>query len=212
MKPDGSGAKDGIVALNQTALSGVGSSVRASPGTLTAVAAQRTPVDVFISHVPTDAHHRDALERHLAVLRRQGLIRSWHQGHVEAGEDRARQTVGRLEAAKVIVLLISVEYLAADPYWNEMEQALSRHDATKAHVIPVLVDACDWDLAPFGRLKPLPSNGRPVTSWLNQSEAWADVASGIRAAVGWPGSSARSNPRRSCQRTRTSWERSTARF
>ncbi|WP_437570777.1 tetratricopeptide repeat protein [Sorangium sp. So ce542] len=145
--------------------------------------AKSTPVDVFISYAPTDARHRDELERRLAVLQRHGAIRAWHQGHVRAGEDKGRQTVGQLEAAEIIVLLISVDYLAADPYWNEMEQALSRHDAANAQVIPVLVEACDWDLAPFGRLKPLPSDGRPVTSWPSQSEAWADVARGIRLAV-----------------------------
>ncbi|KYF88693.1 hypothetical protein BE20_45720 [Sorangium cellulosum] len=70
--------------------------------------AKSTPVDVFISYAPTDARHRDELERRLAVLQRHGSIRSWHQGHVRAGEDKGRQTVGQLEAAEIIVLLISV--------------------------------------------------------------------------------------------------------
>jgi tetratricopeptide (TPR) repeat protein len=159
------------------------------------VVATHTPVDVFISHAPTDEHHRHTLERHLAVLQRQGAIRAWHPGLIGAGEERGRQTISRLEAAKVIVLLISVDYLAADLYWSEMEQALSRHDAAKARVIPVLVEACDWELAPFGRLNPLPSNRRPVTGWSNQNEAWVDVARGIRDAVEEHGNAQYRRPR-----------------
>jgi hypothetical protein len=77
---------------------------------------------------------------------------------------------------------VSADYLADDP-WREMERALKRHRAGEARVIPILVDACDWEHAPFGELKPLPNDRRAVTSWPNPSEAWRDVALGIRRAV-----------------------------
>jgi hypothetical protein len=37
--------------------------------------------------------------------------------------------------------------------------------------------------APFAALAALPANGRPVTTWPDQDEAWTDVARGIRHAV-----------------------------
>lgn len=151
------------------------------------MAVSRTPVDVFISYASDNEQHLDALEKHLAVLQRQGAIRAWHQGRVGAGEERDAHIVDQLGTAKVVLLLVSADYLAADPYWDEMERALSRHDAGKACVIRIIVDACDWKPAPFGKLKPLPRNGQPVTSWSNQSEAWVDVVRGIRAAVEEPG-------------------------
>lgn len=35
----------------------------------------------------------------------------------------------------------------------------------------------------FSELKALPQDRRPVTSWPDQDEAWADVANGVREAA-----------------------------
>jgi hypothetical protein len=42
----------------------------------------------------------------------------------------------------------------------------------------------DWKGAPFGKLQALPTDGKPVTSWKIRDEAFADVARGIRNAIG----------------------------
>ncbi|HSN96838.1 MAG TPA: FxSxx-COOH system tetratricopeptide repeat protein [Candidatus Nanopelagicales bacterium] len=138
-------------------------------------------LDVFISYSPADKVHLRALEDHLTTLKRQGIIRAWHPGLIGAGHDEGAETASGLEAAKVILLLISASYLATK--WQEMAQALERHHAHRARVISVIVDDCDWEEAPFATLKILPSDRRAVTSWQNGSEAWADVARGIRAEI-----------------------------
>ena len=51
-------------------------------------------------------------------------------------------------------------------------------------MIPVLLRKVDgWQDAPFGKLQSLPTDGKPVTSWNDRDEAFADVARGIRRAV-----------------------------
>lgn len=135
-------------------------------------------VDVFISCALADEAHRRELEKHLTVLQRKGAFRAWHVGLVGAGHETDVETLAAVARARLIVLLVSAEYLAA--HWDEMEQALHRHHQAKAQLIPIIVEACDWEYAPFGTLKVLPSDRRPVTSWPNRNEAWADVAKGIR--------------------------------
>jgi hypothetical protein len=61
-----------------------------------------------------------------------------------------------------------------------MQRAMERHAANDARVIPIILRACDWHNAPFGKLQGLPKDGKPVTSWTNRDEAFANIALGIR--------------------------------
>ncbi|WP_437782768.1 TIR domain-containing protein [Sorangium sp. So ce1097] len=142
------------------------------------------PVDVFISHVPEDERPLGRLEVHLGLMKRQGLLRTWHRGRVGAGGEPGAEAAARLDAAWLILLLVSADYLASeDCFTYDMARALARHDRGAARVIPVLVHACDWASAPFGKLEPLPTGSKPVSSWRNRNEGWANVARGIRSIV-----------------------------
>ncbi|WP_437813093.1 toll/interleukin-1 receptor domain-containing protein [Sorangium sp. So ce1078] len=141
------------------------------------------PIDVFISYAAANEKQKDVLRKHLSALKREGKVRTWHTGRVGVGSDREAELAARLDAAHLIVLLVSVDYLAADAQWREMERALGRHNAGRARVIPILLDACDWEGTPFSALSPLPPNRVPVMSWKRESEAWTSVTLAIRAAI-----------------------------
>jgi hypothetical protein len=64
-----------------------------------------------------------------------------------------------------------------------MERAVERHERGEARVIPIILRACLWQDAPFGKLQTLPMDGRPVTSWPNVDEAFENIAKGIREAA-----------------------------
>jgi SIR2-like domain/TIR domain len=143
-----------------------------------------SPIEVFFSYSDRNRELRDKLEKHLAILKRKGVIRGWHDGEVGAGEERDRVLIEHLENAKIILLLVSADFLASDFCYDvEMQRAIERHKGGEARVIPIILDACDWEGAPFGKLASLPQSGRPVTSWVNQSEAFTDIARGIRREV-----------------------------
>ncbi len=57
---------------------------------------------------------------------------------------------------------------------------MARQRAGTAQVIPVVLRPVDWSLAPFATLQALPRDAKPVTTWRNQDEAFADIARGIR--------------------------------
>ena len=60
---------------------------------------------------------------------------------------------------------------------------MERHAAGEARVIPIILRDVDWKSSPLAKLQALPRGGRPVTSWPNEDEAFANVARGIRSAV-----------------------------
>ena len=64
-----------------------------------------------------------------------------------------------------------------------MEQALERHRRGEVRAIPILLRPTDWQITPLGKLQALPKNGKPITTWSNQDDAYLDVARGIRAVV-----------------------------
>lgn len=139
---------------------------------------------VFFSYSHEDEAYRDRLEKHLAMLRNQGLIEVWHDRRIEAGSAVDDAINAELDAADVVLLLVSASFLASTYcYSREMVRAIERHERGEAVVIPVIVHPCDWHPAPFGRLLAAPKDGKAITTWPNAEEAYADVARQVRTVV-----------------------------
>jgi hypothetical protein len=142
------------------------------------------PVKIFFSYSHRDESLRDELEKHLSPLKRSGVIEPWHDRRIGAGEEFDKSISQYLESADIILLLISADFLASDYcYGREMRRALERHDAGEARVIPVILHACDWQHMPFGKLLAAPKDGRPVSKWPDQNEAFLDIVQKIRQAA-----------------------------
>ena len=138
------------------------------------------PLATFISYSHKDEAHRERLETHLALLKRQGVLGIWHDRKIKPGEQLDKIIGRKLEEADIILLLVSADFLASDPcYEKEMQRAIERHEAGRASVMPIIVEACQWKKAPFGELLALPEDGKAVATWDNQDVAWSDVAAGI---------------------------------
>jgi len=89
-----------------------------------------------------------------------------------------------LEAAAVVLLLVSHDFIASDFCWStELEVAMHRHKRGECIIIPIILRPCDWQHPPLGTLQVLPKDGKPITTWSNVDEAWLDVAHGIRSAI-----------------------------
>lgn len=139
---------------------------------------------VFFSYSHDDEQYRDQIEKHLALLKHQGLIESWHDRRITAGTAFDDAIDHELEKADIILLLVSSSFLASTYcYSREMTCAVERHAQGSAIVIPVIVRPCDWHTAPFGKLLAAPKDGKAITTWPNFDEAYADVARQIRAIV-----------------------------
>jgi len=139
---------------------------------------------VFFSYSHKDEELRDRLEVALATLKRQGLIETWHDRMLRAGDEFDPGIRQELERADIILLLVSPDFIASSYCYDvEMARALERHNAGEARVIPVILRACDWHPTPFGKLIAAPRDGKPIRSWPDLDEAFLDVAKKIREAL-----------------------------
>lgn len=139
---------------------------------------------VFISYSHKDEELRDQLEVQLAILKRQGLIETWHDRRMLAG-DRFDWTISEeLDAADVILLLVSSDFLASDYcYKIEKGRALERHREGTARLISVILRPCDWKHTDLSQYIVTPTDGRSVTLWPNRDEAFLNVTDSIRHAI-----------------------------
>lgn len=141
-------------------------------------------LEIFYSYAHEDERLRKALDKQLSLLKRDGLITDWYDHKIIAGKEWENEILTHLDSAKIILLLISPDFIASDYCYSiEMQRAMERHERGEARVIPIILRPADWKGAVFGKLKALPSDGKAVTRWSNRDEAFLNVAKGIRRAV-----------------------------
>lgn len=136
---------------------------------------------LFFSYSHKDEVLRNELEIHLAMLKRQGIIETWHDRRINAGQEFDHEISDNLNQADIILLLISPYFLASDYCYDiELTRAIKMHEAGEASVIPIILHPCDWQSAPFGKLKALPTDGKPISKFPNQHDAFLDITKEIR--------------------------------
>jgi len=139
---------------------------------------------LFFSYSHVDEDLRDQLEIHLSGLRRQGLIESWHDRRITAGDEFGPAIDAHIDTDDVILLLVSPDFIASDYcYQREMTRAMERHQSGEARVIPIILRPCDWHDLPFGKLLATPTDGKPITMWPNIDQAFLDVVTAIKNAL-----------------------------
>ncbi|MCI0331939.1 MAG: toll/interleukin-1 receptor domain-containing protein [Planctomycetes bacterium] len=142
-------------------------------------------ITVFFSYSHRDEAMRDELEVHLSMLQRQGIIETWHDRRIGAGNEFAGAISERLNTCDIILLLVSPYFLASDYCYDvEMVRAMERHKEGSARVIPVILEPCDWHEAPFGKLLAAPKDGKPISKFANMHDGFLDVTKAIRQAAG----------------------------
>jgi len=140
------------------------------------------PLKTFISYSHCDMELRRELGKFLAPLEAKGLIRIWNDDLIYPG-GRLTEIEGHLNQSDIVLLLISVDSLNSEPCQQEHELALSLTERGLATAIPVILRDSEWQETALGRLKALPADGKPVTTWSNRDKAFLDIARGVRRAA-----------------------------
>ncbi|MCX7096352.1 MAG: TIR domain-containing protein [Methylococcales bacterium] len=124
------------------------------------------PVKLFYSYSHKDEALRDKLETHLKLLHRQGVIDTWDDRKINIGREWENAINENLEAADIILLLISADFLASDYCWDkEIKRAMQKHYEKSAIVIPISLRPCDVINVDFMKLQGLPKDFKPVITW-----------------------------------------------
>ena len=156
---------------------------------MTSLSHPHPPIPLFYSYSSLDKELRQQLERHLALLRNQGVIADWHDRQVDSGTEWEGQIHEHLNSAQVILLLVSSDFLASDYcYKIELKRAWSAmRRATRWSSRSSRGPAIRRN-APFARLQALPTDGQAnrhvARSRRRVSQTWcrgsARAAAGLR--------------------------------
>jgi hypothetical protein len=141
-------------------------------------------VEVFCCYAREDLSLLLALKNHLKPLEQEGLITLWDDININPGMEWEKEIYHHLNMAQIILLLLSSDFMNSDYCDSDtMQQAMKRYERGEALIIPIILRAVFWQQASFGKLKVLPENAMPVTSWPDRDEAFYAVTKGIREAV-----------------------------
>lgn len=139
---------------------------------------------LVFSYSHADEELRNKLEVHLAGLKHLGLINTWHDRRISAGQEFAHEIDHHFETADVVLLLVSPDFIASNYCYNlEMKRALERHENKAAIVIPIILRPCDWHDLPFGKLQAATLDGKPIIHFPTQDDGFFQVVQAIKKSI-----------------------------
>lgn len=142
------------------------------------------PWRVFYSYSHRDAELRERLGTYLAPLKQQQKIIEWHDRQIEPGANWETEISSQLDAADLILLLVSADFLASEYCFGvEVEKAMARLKRGEVRVVPILLKPCLWEESRFSELQIIPRDAKAIASWSSADEALNEVASEIRQLV-----------------------------
>src|SRR4051794_33275351 len=102
-------------------------------------------LELVVSYSHKDEALKNELLVHLSTLRRQGIVRDWHDRDIDARTEWKTEIDSHFKPADIILLLVSPDFINSDYcYETEMQKALERRNAGECRVVPVFLRACDW--------------------------------------------------------------------
>lgn len=145
---------------------------------------------VFISYHPEDRPWLSRLVLHLMPLLRPRALAPWNDTCVAGGADVAEETERALRRARVLLLLVSADYLASP----EFDRALA---AARAHGIRMLwlpVRASAYEQTELACIRPLLDPIRPLASRAREAAEMALLQAAQRITQAMIGTSKEGDP------------------
>ena len=138
------------------------------------------PPLIFLHAHQNDLALARELESLLTPLQSQGLVRLYGAHHIPAGANTRVEMDRHINEARLILPLVSADLLASEPAMELIQRALARQASGPTSVVPVLLRSSLWQFSSLRPdSKPLPSDGRAITSWPTRQAAWDDVLQGL---------------------------------
>lgn len=126
----------------------------------------------------------EQFRKHIAPFKDNGLIEDWYDRKILPGEDYQSKIDNNLEDADITCLFVSANFLNSPNCKKEKKKALELRKKKKISVIPIILSPCGWpDDEDIAKLQALPTDGKTVSSFQNQDEAWFDVYNGLKKII-----------------------------
>jgi hypothetical protein len=146
------------------------------------------PLKLFLSYAHQDERYIKELRKDLKLMERNGLIATWYDHALIAGEKWEERILQELENADAIACQLSRDFLASEfCALTELRTAIKRKSEGKAELIAYVLKACGWrEVSELRKFQILPQSRKgpvPISAWRDSSEYWRAVAEGIKEAL-----------------------------
>ena len=140
--------------------------------------------NLFYSYSHKDDQHRDDMETALSLLKRKKLLNDWSDVKILPGETIPKEIRKEMDAADILVFLLSPDFIASNECMKEWEYAKQLvAEGKPIFRIPIILRDCSWkDLLSNDNIKALPEDGQPVVNF-DKDTAWQQVYEGIKAVI-----------------------------
>ena len=145
----------------------------------------RFTVRLFYSYCHTDSSYRDSMERSLSLLRDRRLLQEWHDARILPGTNIRPEIKAHMDRADIHVFLFSPDFINSEECKREWDYAKDLVASGKRIFrIPVILRPCAWlDFLGEDDVLALPHDGKAISSFADQDEAWLQVYEGIKDVV-----------------------------
>ncbi len=141
-------------------------------------------LNLFISYSHDDEGHVDNFIKHIAPFKTNGLIKDWYDRKIIAGKDFQDHIDNKLEDADIICLFISANFLNSEACLKEKTEAFKLLKKNGISIVPIILAPCGWlDDSDLKRPLALPTDGKPISEFLNPDAAWNNVYNGLKMVV-----------------------------
>ncbi|TNC46496.1 toll/interleukin-1 receptor domain-containing protein [Rubellimicrobium rubrum] len=141
-------------------------------------------VEAFISYSHADGRALERMHKHLTMLTRDGALSTWSDHQILPGDKVGDQIDASLSKSGLFLALLSPDYLASKYcYETEFQKAQELAAKGQLRIVPIIVQPCDWQSSPFKDYLALPYDGKAVSEWTNENNAFLDVTKGLRRII-----------------------------
>jgi len=133
-------------------------------------------IPLFVSYSHTDEIFRDEFRGALTPYERTRILNVWDDTCIVPGQNWEDEILAKLTTAKIVVLLLSNDFIGSDYiFQKEMQIARERDKAGECAIVPIVVRACRFDRIELGQLQAILPNGKSIKQNKDRDAAWLEV-------------------------------------
>jgi hypothetical protein len=136
-------------------------------------------INVYVSYDEIDLELWKKLENQLESMKEWVTVKD--RFTIRAGEELKTEIANLLSNADIILLMVSPEFRTSEMCQYEVDEAMKRR--SQVRIIPIILRPIDWSSTPYGKLQPLPKNGKPVAEATDIDKAFNTIATKIKEVV-----------------------------